>query len=108
VFYDCLCFVGEWLAARMPWYSKLFINVEVEAEFYQVDNVAVLALAYKNPLLIIAGENYQQAPVTLSRRLFDICQSPSKQLIVVKNASHSTMLDEAKEIVLYQKFLASL
>ena len=100
--------VDEWIDARMPWYSKIFIDIEVEAEVYQVDNVAVLSEDYKNPLLIIAGENDQQAPVELSRRLFNISQSQSKQLIVVKNASHGTMLDDSQEIELYKKFLASL
>lgn len=99
--------VDEWVDARMPWYSKLFVSIEVDPAFYQVDNKMVLAESYKNPLLIIAGENDQQAPVELSRRLFDVSQSQSKQLMVVEDAEHSNMLAETQEIALYKKFLAS-
>lgn len=100
--------VDEWIDARMPWYSKLFVSIEVDPAFYQVDNKIVLAKNYNNPLLIIAGENDQQAPVELSRRLFEVSQSPSKQLMVVENAGHANMLDKSENIVLYQQFLASL
>ena len=100
--------VDEWIDARMPWYSKLFISIDVEPVFQQVDNKRVLAESYKNPLLIIAGEDDQQAPVELSRRLFDVSQSASKQLMVVENASHSNMLEKTEEISLYKKFLARL
>lgn len=100
--------VDEWIDARMPWYSKLFVSIEVDPAFYQVDNKMVLAKNYNNPLLIIAGENDQQAPVELSRRLFEVSQSPSKQLMVVENAGHANMLDKSENIVLYQQFLASL
>jgi len=100
--------VDEWIDARMPWYSKLFVSIEVDPAFYQVDNKMVLAKNYKNPLLIIAGENDQQAPAELSRRLFEVSQSARKQLIVVENADHSNMLDQSENIVLYQQFLASL
>lgn len=100
--------VDEWIDARMPWYSKIFVSIEVEPAFYQVDNKMVLAKNYKNPLLIISGENDQQAPAELSRRLFEVSQSPSKQLMVVENAGHANMLDKSENIVLYQQFLASL
>ena len=100
--------VDEWIDARMPWYSKLFISIDVEPVFQQVDNKRVLAESYKNPLLIIAGEDDQQAPVELSRRLFDVSQSASKQLMVVENANHSNMLEKTEEISLYKKFLARL
>ena len=100
--------VDEWIDARMPWYSKLSISIDVEPVFQQVDNKRVLAESYKNPLLIIAGEDDQQAPVELSRRLFDVSQSASKQLMVVENASHSNMLEKTEEISLYKKFLARL
>jgi len=100
--------VDEWIDARMPWYSKIFLSIEVDPAFYQVDNKVVLAKHYKNPLLIIAGENDQQAPAELSRRLYEVSQSTNKQLMVVDNADHSNMLDKREEIVLYQQFLANL
>jgi pimeloyl-ACP methyl ester carboxylesterase len=100
--------VDEWIDARMPWYSKIFLSIEVDPAFYQVDNKVVLAKHYKNPLLIIAGENDQQAPAELSRRLYEVSQSTNKQLMVVDNAGHSNMLDKNEEIVLYQQFLANL
>lgn len=100
--------VDEWIDAIMPWYSKLFISIDIEPEFYQVDNTIALSRDYTNPLLIIAGENDQQAPAKLSRQLFEVSQSARKQLIIVENAGHSDMLAKAEEIALYQKFLASL
>ena len=100
--------IDEWIDERMPWYSKLFINIDVEPAFYKVDNRAVVSKGYNKPLFIIAGENDDQAPVVLSRRLFDASQSKIKQLMVVENANHSNMLQNTQEINQYKKFLASL
>lgn len=100
--------VDEWIDARMPWYSKIFVTIDVEQAFYQVDNKAVLANDYSNPLLIIAGENDQQAPAILSQRLFDASQSENKALHVVDDATHGNMLAERQEIRVYKEFLASL
>lgn len=100
--------VDEWIDTRMPWYSKLFVTIEVEPAFYQVDNKLVVEESYKNPLLIIAGEKDLQAPAVLSRRLFAASQSKLKQLMVVDDAGHGNMLNKSQEISQYRKFLASL
>jgi len=97
--------VDEWIDARMPWYSKLFVSIEVDEAFKTVDNKSIVMHDYTGPLLIIAGEKDQQAPAELGLSLFTASQSKNKQLIMVKGADHSTMLDDVKQINLYKQFL---
>ncbi len=100
--------VDEWIDARMSWYTKLFVNVEVDEAFSVVDNKNIVMQNYHGPLLIIAGEKDQQAPAILAKQLFLASSSTNKQLIMVKNATHGTMLDKFEQIARYKEFLQTL
>jgi uncharacterized protein len=100
--------VDDWLDARMPWYSKLFVTLEVDEAFKAVDNETILAQQYQGPLLIIAGAQDQQAPAQLAAKLFASSRSSNKQLMMVKQANHGNMLDKPEQMQLYQAFLRGI
>jgi pimeloyl-ACP methyl ester carboxylesterase len=100
--------VDDWIDEKTPWYTKPFLTIEIDEAFKAVDNEVVVSNFYRGPLLIIGGENDQQVPVELSRILFDASKSINKQLIIVDNADHGSMLDSQKEIDLYQQFLKTI
>ena len=100
--------VNEWIDARTPWYMKPFLTIDIEAAFHTVDNKAVVANDYTGPLLIIAAEKDQQAPVQLSEVLYKVSHSANKQLVIVEGADHNNMFDSQETINAYLKFLASL
>ncbi len=100
--------VEEWISHKMPWYSKLFVTVEIEDIFKTVDNKKVVAEQYHKPLLIIGGENDQQVPVELSHLLYAASRSTNKQLIIAKDADHNNMLAGKAEMLKYEKFVNTL
>lgn len=100
--------VDDWIDKKTPWYTKPFLTIEIDDVFKAVDNEVVVSNFYSGPLLIIGGENDQQVPVELSKTLFDASHSINKQLIIVDNADHGSMLDSQKEMALYQQFLKTI
>ena len=100
--------VDEWIDAKVPWYTKPFLTLEIDEAFHTVDNAKVVSTYYNGPLLIIGAENDDQVPVELSNKLYEVSQSNNKTLIIVENADHSSMLDNEKEIEQYKLFLQSL
>ena len=100
--------VNDWIDVTTPWYIKPFLTIEVEEAFHSVDNKAVVANDYTGPLLVIGGENDQQAPVQLSEFLYQASQSDNKQLVIVEEANHNNMFDSQETLNAYLKFLASL
>jgi len=100
--------VNDWIDVTTPWYMKPFLTIEVEEAFHSVDNKAVVAHDYTGPLLVIGGENDQQAPVQLSEFLYQASQSDNKQLVIVEEANHNNMFDSQETLNAYLKFLASL
>jgi len=100
--------VDDWIDEKTPWYTKPFLTIEIDEAFKAVDNEVVVSNFYSGPLLIIGGENDQQVPVALSKTLFDASKSINKQLIIVDNADHGSMLDSQKEMELYHQFLGTI
>ena len=100
--------VEDWIDKKTPWYTKPFLTIEMDEAFKTVDNELVVTSIYRGPLLIIGAENDQQVPVELSSALYNASNSINKKLIIVDNADHSSMLNNSKEILLYQEFLETL
>ncbi|MBL4942455.1 MAG: alpha/beta fold hydrolase [Colwellia sp.] len=100
--------VDDWVEAKTPWYMSPFLTVNIDPAFKVADNQSIVAQAYQNPLLIIAGENDQQVPVMLSKQLYNASQSTNKTLLIVKGANHGGMFDDPATTSAYVAFLASL
>jgi len=100
--------VQEWIDEKMPWYSKLFVTVEVEDVFNTVDNKDIVQNHFSGPLLVIGAQNDEQVPGVLSKRIFQASKSKYKKLIMVKDSDHSSMLNKPNEIALYKDFLNKL
>ena len=92
----------------MPWYTKLFLTIEIDEVFNTVDNEVVVSNYYSGPLLIIGAENDQQVPVELSTSLYNASKSANKKLMIVKGADHSSMLNKPEEIAIYKQFINSI
>lgn len=97
--------VDDWIDEMMPWYSKPFLNLEVEQAFYTVDTKQVLSDEYKGPLLLIAGGEDKQTPAALSHKLFAASNSKHKRLVVAEKAGHGDMFQSEKVQRAYREFL---
>lgn len=98
----------EWVDERMSWFMKSVLTVKIEKEIQVLDNKQVLSEHYTGPLLVIGAEKDQQVPVSLSKSLYDSSASTHKQLIIVEDATHSTMLSDATTLKKYRTFVRSL
>ena len=100
--------VDDWIDEAMPWYSKVFVNVEVDDAFYKVDNRQVVSEDYSGPLLVIRGGKDTQTPAVLSQKLFDASNSEIKQLVIAEEANHGQMFDNKKVKMAYSGFISAL
>lgn len=100
--------VDDWIDEITPWYTRLFLTIQIDPAFHSVDNKKTLQAKYVGPLLIIAGQNDKQAPPELSQQLFEASKSLNKQLIIVKDVGHSGMLKEQSTMQEYSKFLNAI
>ncbi|MGB0986856.1 MAG: alpha/beta hydrolase [Pseudoalteromonas spongiae] len=98
--------VDDWVDEAMPWYSKVFVDVQIDDAFYSVDNKQVLSENYVGPLLVIGGADDKQTPAILSEKLFNASTSAEKQLVIAENADHGEMFKSKNVQVAYQTFLA--
>ena len=100
--------VDDWIDEAMPWYSKVFVNVEIDDAFYTVDNRQVVSEYYRGPLLVIGGGKDEQTPAVLSHKLFDASNSQNKRLVIAEEANHGQMFDNKKVQTAYNSFISTL
>lgn len=99
---------NEWIATRIPWYSKPFVRVSIDPAITSADNRKIVAEQYHNPLLIIAAKKDEQVSPELSRALFDASQSPQKDYLLIQDAGHTSMFRQPAFSEGYQQFLQAL
>ena len=98
----------DWVDEKTPWYMAPFMSLEMPEDFRKADNKQVVAKYYQGPLLVIAAENDEEVPPELSEKLFSASHSANKQLIMVPDADHGSMLENANTMNRYQAFLKGL
>lgn len=100
--------VDDWIAAKTPWYMSPFLTVNMDPAFHLANNQVIVEQQYQKPLLIIAGEEDQEVPVSLSQKLFNASKSANKKLIIVKGADHGSMFKAPATTDIYIEFLKSI
>lgn len=100
--------VNDWIEAKTPWYVYPFLTVNMDPAFHLANNQVIVEQQYQKPLLIIAGEDDQQVPVSLSQKLFNASKSANKKLIIVEDADHGSMFKDRKTTDNYIEFLKSI
>ena len=84
------------------------MTLEISEDFRNADNLKVVSMYYNGPLLVIAGENDEEVPAKLAKKLFAQSKSANKQLIMVPNIGHQGMLENDDTMTQYQEFVGSL
>lgn len=92
--------VDDYVQAVMPWYAKPFIDVEVDDALRGIDNGENLS-GYEGPTLLLAGERDRQAPPELTEKLHEISPSKNRQMLIIEDAHHNSLLykEETKEAI---------
>jgi len=91
----------------MPFWSKPFTRVNLSAELADIDNTKLLA-DYTKPLLILAGDDDEQTPISFAKSLLNASKSTDKHLVVVKDSGHAQSIKDNDVIKQYQQFIESL
>ena len=80
--------VDDWVGHLIPWYVRLFLGVDVDADLQGESNLKRVQ-RLDVPLLVVAGGEDNVTSPEMARRLHEGAGSLEKTLIVVEEGSHN-------------------
>ena len=86
--------VDGWVDSVVPWFVRLFVDLEVDEALQGESNVAALQ-EIDVPLLIVGGEKDNVTNPDMARTLHEKAASPSKNLVIVEDGSHNELYEAA-------------
>ncbi len=99
--------VTEWADTLVPWYATPFVKLEIDDKLTKVDNVEVVQ-SQTAPLLIMVGEDDQQTPPQLSKKLYQEAITTRKRYHVFRGLKHGEVMGDTAVYTVYSAFLKSL
>jgi hypothetical protein len=85
--------VDEWVSSLAPWYVRMFVSFEVDADLRGESNLKRVRVMDAIPLLVVGGEEDNVTPPAMARRLHDEASTPQKQLVIVEGGSHNELYE---------------
>jgi hypothetical protein len=82
--------VDGWVDSVVPWFVRLFVDLEVDDTLQGESNVAALRES-DVPLLIVGGENDNVTSPDMARTLHDEAANTPKDLVIVEEGSHNEL-----------------
>ena len=86
--------VDGWVDSVVPWFVRLFVDLEVDEALQGESNVAALQ-EIDVPLLIVGGEKDNVTNPDMARTLHEKAASPSKNLVIVEDGAHNELYEAA-------------
>lgn len=80
----------------LPFLTGMLVNMRVMEELMSFD-LREKGSQYQVPVYYVLGEKDQQTPVGLGVSYFEEIAAPDKELYLIKNAGHLTMLDNMED-----------
>lgn len=99
--------VTELVEAKMPWYARPFVRIDLEASLRQVDN-RLAARRFVAPTLVVAAGKDDTTPAWMGKRIFDAIPHENKRLLVLDEAGHNNALRSRGAIESYCRFVQAL
>jgi pimeloyl-ACP methyl ester carboxylesterase len=84
--------VDDWVGHLIPWYVRLFLNVEVDAALRAESNRDRVA-GLQAPLLIVGGGEDTVTDPEMARELHAAAGSAENELVVVEDGGHNGLYD---------------
>ncbi|MCA1856133.1 alpha/beta hydrolase [Massilia oculi] len=94
----------ELVDAKMPWYARPFVRIEMDASLRQVDN-RIAASRVRSPTLVIAAGKDEMTPAWMGKAVFDAIPGRDKQLLMLEKAGHNDALRSEGAIGTYCGFV---
>ena len=96
--------VPELVDALVPSWSKIFSSVTVAPELATINNIELLQ-NYREPLLLLVGEEDETTPVAFSQALYDAAASEQKTLTVLRDTGHGEPMKKDEALKAYARFI---
>jgi alpha-beta hydrolase superfamily lysophospholipase len=96
--------VQGWVRSVIPWYIRLFVNVEIAATLRQESNLERLR-TLDRPLLIVGGTEDQVTAPEMARTLHEEASSADKQLVMVDGGGHNELYKDEAYKAAYRQLL---
>lgn len=89
---------------RIPAWIRTFMQIDLADDLRAIDNVNAVT-QYTGKSLVIAGELDTQTPPSLGRLVFDAIGGKDKRFLLVKDGSHSNLLQSEEVKSAYCSFI---
>jgi uncharacterized protein len=96
--------MGAVIDARIPAWIRAIIRINLAEDLRAIDNVNAVS-HYAGKSLVIAGELDTHTPPALGRLVFDAIDSKDKRFLLVKDGSHSNLLQSEEVKTAYCSFI---
>lgn len=96
--------MGAVIDTRIPAWIRAFIRIDLADDLQAIDNVNAVS-HYTGKSLVIAGELDTQTPPALGRLVFDAIAGKDKRFLLVKDGSHSNLLQSEEVKSAYCSFI---
>lgn len=96
--------VQGWVRSVIPWYIRLFVDVDIDSTLQAESNRARVH-DLDRPLLVIGGTEDQVTAPDMARTLHAEAASPHKQLVMVDGGGHNALYKESDYRSAYRTLL---
>ena len=96
--------VDGWVESVVPWYIRLFVNVEVDATLRGESNVERLQ-EIAAPLLLVGGSEDNVTTPDMARTLHAEATAPHNELVIVDGGGHNELYEAAPYRAAYERLL---
>lgn len=96
--------MGAVIDTRVPAWIRAIIRIDLADDLRAIDNVNAVS-HYAGKSLVIAGELDTQTPPALGRLVFDAIAAKDKRFLLVKEGSHSNLLQSEEVKSAYCSFI---
>lgn len=99
--------MGAVIDTRIPAWIRAVIRIDLADDLRAIDNIAAVS-HYTGKSLVIAGELDTQTPPALGYLVFDAIASKDKHYLLVKDGSHSNLLQSEEVKSAYCRFIEKI
>ena len=99
--------VNGWVRNVIPWYIRLFVDVEVDDTLGAESNTARVR-SIRTPLLVVGGTDDQVTAPDMARELYDAASRAQRHLVMVEGGGHNELYADSAYTATYEMVLRQM
>ncbi len=96
--------VDGWVSSVVPWFVRLFVDLNVDESLKGESNVADLRRT-DVPLLVVGGEKDNVTSPDMARDLYQTAMNPQKNLVIIEGGGHNRLYEHEAYRSAYETLL---